>query len=138
LGRLNPAGKNHDRQEADRSSHFPFSFKTGCPNWIIAFPACRCQGASAGTATMATWKSTTTERSLRGIAVGRRNWTFLGSDNGGRTAAILTSLTTTCKRLGVDPFEYLRELFQRISTHSQSNRDDLLADRWKAAQVTTA
>jgi len=78
------------------------------------------------------------ERSLRGIAVGRRNWTFLGSDNGGRTAAVLTSLTTTCKRLGVDPFEYLRDIFQRISTHPQSNLDDLLPDRWKIPQTTNS
>jgi transposase len=77
------------------------------------------------------------ERSLRGIAVGRRNWTFLGSDEGGRTAAILTSITATCKRLGVDPFEYLRDVFQRISTHPQNNLDDLLPDRWKAARAAT-
>ncbi len=75
------------------------------------------------------------ERSLRGIAVGRRNWTFLGSDNGGRTAAILTSITTTCKRLGIDPFEYLRDIFQRISTHPQNSLDILLPDNWKASQV---
>jgi transposase len=79
------------------------------------------------------------ERSLRGIAVGRKNWTFLGSDNGGRTAAILTSITATCKRLGVDPFEYLRDVFQRISAHPHSNLDDLLPDRWKDNQaVATA
>ena len=75
------------------------------------------------------------ERSLRGIAVGRRNWTFFGSDEGGRTAAALTSITTTCKRLGVDPFEYLRDVFQRISTHPRNNLDDLLPDKWKAAQA---
>jgi transposase len=74
------------------------------------------------------------ERSLRGIAVGRKNWTFLGSDEGGRTAAILTSITTTCKRLGVDPFEYLRDIFQRISTHPQNSLDDLLPDKWKLAR----
>ena len=77
------------------------------------------------------------ERSLRGIAVGRRNWTFLGSDNGGRTAAILTSITTTCKRLGVDPFEYLRDVFQRISTHPQNNLDDLLPDKWRTEREVT-
>jgi hypothetical protein len=77
------------------------------------------------------------ERSLRGIAVGRRNWTFLGSDNGGRTAAILTSITTTCKRLGVDPFEYLRDVFERISTHPQNTLDDLLPDSWKVSRPAT-
>jgi transposase len=75
------------------------------------------------------------ERSLRGIAVGRRNWTFFGSDNGGRTAAILTSITTTCKRLDVDPFEYMRDVFHRISTHPQNNLDDFLPDKWKATRA---
>jgi hypothetical protein len=73
------------------------------------------------------------ERSLRGIAVGRRNWTFFGSDNGGRTAAILTSITASCKRLGIDPFRYLRDIFQRISNHPQNRIDELLPDRWQTS-----
>jgi len=40
-----------------------------------------------------------------------------GSDEGGRTAAVLTTLIATCKRLHIDPFAYLRDLFQRISDH---------------------
>jgi transposase len=71
------------------------------------------------------------ERSLRGIAVGRRNWTFLGSDNGGRTAAVLASLIATCKRLGIDSFAYLRDLFEHISSHPQNRLADLLPDRRK-------
>ena len=43
------------------------------------------------------------ERGLRGIALGRQNWLFFGSDKGGKTAAILISLLTTCKRLQVNP-----------------------------------
>jgi transposase len=73
------------------------------------------------------------ERSLRGIAVGRRNWTFYGSDNGGRTAAVLTSLITTSKRLGLNPFAYLRDIFERIGAHPQSRLADLLPDQWQAA-----
>jgi transposase len=76
------------------------------------------------------------ERSLRGIAVGRRNWTFLGSDNGGRTAAVLTSLVATCKRLRIDPFAYLRGLFQRISGHPQYRLGELLPNAWRAAGVS--
>jgi hypothetical protein len=75
------------------------------------------------------------ERSLRGLAVGRKNWMFLGSDNGGRTAAVLSSLIATCKRLGVDPFAYLRDLFARLSSHPQSRLGELLPDQWKAAQA---
>ena len=73
------------------------------------------------------------ERSLRGIAVGRKNWMFYGSDNGGHTAAILTSLTATCKRLNIDPFAYLRDIFERISAHPASRLAELLPDQWKTA-----
>jgi len=72
------------------------------------------------------------ERSLRGIAVGRRNWTFYGSDNGGRTAAVLSSLIATCKRLGLDPFAYLRDIFERIGAHPHSRLAELLPDQWQA------
>ena len=75
--------------------------------------------------------NTGAERSLRGIAVGRRNWTFYGSDNGGRTGAVLSSLIATSKRLGVDPFAYLRDLFERISAHPKSRLAELLPDQWK-------
>lgn len=73
------------------------------------------------------------ERSLRNMAVGRKNWMFFGSDNGGRTAAVLSSLIATSKRLGLDPFAYLRDLFERISSHPQSRLAELLPDQWKAA-----
>ena len=72
------------------------------------------------------------ERSLSHIVVGRNNWLFYGSDNGGRTGAILTSLIATCKRLHIEPFAYLRDLFARISAHPQSRLDDLLPHRWQA------
>ena len=73
------------------------------------------------------------ERSLRGIAVGRRNWMFYGSDNGGHTAAVLTSLTATCKRLHIDPFTYLRDIFEHISAHPAKRLAELLPDQWKLA-----
>jgi hypothetical protein len=75
------------------------------------------------------------ERSLRGVAVGRRNWTFLGSDNGGRTAAVLTSFIATCKRHHIDPFAYLRDIFERIAAHPNNRIEELLPDRWAAART---
>ena len=77
------------------------------------------------------------ERSLRGIAVGRKNWLFFGSDNGGQTAAILTSFIATCKRLQINPFTYLRDIFHRISSHPAKRLEELLPDNWKAAQTAT-
>jgi transposase len=80
------------------------------------------------------------ERSLRGVVVGRKNWLFFGSDNGGRTAAVLASFVTTCKRLNIDPFAYLRDIFERISTYPGSRLAELLPDRWLVTQrkVSTA
>ena len=50
-----------------------------------------------------------TERSLRGWAVGRNNWTFFGSDRGGRTAAVLRSFVATCELIKIDPFAWFQE-----------------------------
>jgi len=71
------------------------------------------------------------ERALRRIAVGRSNWQFLGSDNGGATAAILFSLIATCERHDVNPFQYLRDVLTRIASHPASGLADLLPDRWQ-------
>ena len=43
------------------------------------------------------------EREMKRIAIGRKNWLFIGSPQGGQTAAVLMSFTSTCKRLGVEP-----------------------------------
>ncbi len=64
----------------------------------------------------------------------RKNWMFFGSDNGGRTAAVLTSLIATCKRLGIDPFAYLRDIFARVAAHPKNRLEELLPDKWKAAR----
>ena len=71
-----------------------------------------------------------TERSLRGIAVGRNNWTFLGSDRGGRTMAILRSFVSSCELNGVDPFAWFRDVLARIPSHSIQQLDGLLPHRW--------
>jgi transposase len=60
---------------------------------------------------------------------------FYGSDNGGRTAAVLSSVIATSKRFGIDPFAYLRDLFKRLSRHPQSRLAELLPDQWKSAHV---
>ena len=74
------------------------------------------------------------ERALKPVAPGRKNWLFAGSDAGGKTAAVLMSLCTTCKGLGVDPFAYLGDVLSRVSTHPDSRIDEPLPDRWKPAE----
>ena len=63
---------------------------------------------------------------------------FYGSDNGGRTAAVLSSLIATAKRLTLDPFAYLRDLFGRISSHPQSRLAELLPDHWQKGRPSAA
>ena len=62
------------------------------------------------------------ERSLRGVAVGRRNWTFFGSDNDGHTAAVLTSLIATCKRHHRSVRLFARRLRAHCLSPQQPNR----------------
>ena len=73
---------------------------------------------------------------MKPVALGRKNWLFAGSDEGGRTAATLMSLCMTCKDLGVEPFAYLRDVLDRVSTHPNSRIAELLPDRWKPAEST--
>jgi hypothetical protein len=73
------------------------------------------------------------ERMLRAQAIGRRNWTFLGSDRGGRTAAVLYSLTGTCKHHDIDPFAYLQDILRRLPTQPADQLDELLPDVWFAS-----
>jgi hypothetical protein len=62
-----------------------------------------------------------------------RNWTFLGSDRGGRTAAVLYSLTGTCKHHGIDPFAYLQDLLRRLPSHPAGELGEFLPDVWFAS-----
>ncbi len=66
------------------------------------------------------------ERALRPLAVGRRNWTFAGSDAGAGRVAVFLTLIETAKLNGCDPEAYLREVFARIGDHPVNRIDDLL------------
>jgi transposase len=71
-----------------------------------------------------------TERSLRGFAVGRNNWTFFGSDNGGKTAAVLRSFISSCELVKIDPFAWFKEVLSRIPDHPVKRLEELLPHRW--------
>jgi hypothetical protein len=74
-----------------------------------------------------------TERSLRGIAVGRNNWLFVGSDRGGKTMAILRSFVGSCEMVKVDPFAWFQDVLSRIGEQSIQELDALLPHRWAVA-----
>jgi hypothetical protein len=84
-----------------------------------------------------------TERANRDIAVGRGNWTFFGSDRGGRTAAVLRTFIASCKRCGVEPFTWFSDVLSRIADHPVHRLAELLPQNWKpltppAAQACSA
>jgi transposase len=74
------------------------------------------------------------ERTLRHIAVGRKNWMFAGSASGAETAATLFTITSSCHRHGVDAFAYLRDILERLAHAPNPPPEQLrdwLPDRWK-------
>jgi len=77
------------------------------------------------------------ENALRGTAVGRKNWLFWGSETGGRTAAVLTSFTATCKRHGLNPWLYLKDVLTRLPSCPPEQRSALLPTAWAAAPTAT-
>jgi transposase len=74
------------------------------------------------------------ENTIRGVALGRKNWLFCGSESGGKRAAILYSLIESCKRLDVEPFAYLNDVINRVSTHPSSRIRELTPRGWNEAQ----
>jgi transposase len=74
------------------------------------------------------------EREMKRIAIGRKNWLSVGSPRAGQTAALLFSFTSTCQRLGVEPWAYLRDVLTRLPMTPAGQLGDLLPDRWQAAR----
>jgi transposase len=84
--------------------------------------------------------SNTVERSIRPIAIGRKNILFAGSRQGGERWAVLASLINTAKLHAIDPQTYLTDVLERIvSGHTKANvLHELLPWEWKAAQLAQA
>ena len=73
------------------------------------------------------------EGALRVVALGRKNFLFVGSETAGKNIAGLYSLIATCDACGVNPLQYLTDVMRRVSSHPASQIDELLPDRWKPA-----
>jgi hypothetical protein len=75
------------------------------------------------------------EREMKRVVLNRKNSLFVGNERGGRTAAILSSLTSTCRRHDVDPQRYLTQLLTNLPGTPMSQLDAWLPDRWKLNQA---
>ncbi len=78
------------------------------------------------------------ERAIRPLAIGRKNWLFVGSADGGQAAATILSLIQTCRNLGINPQQYLEDVLRRIMSHPAKRIDELLPDRWLASRQKNA
>jgi transposase len=74
------------------------------------------------------------EAALRVVALGRKNFLFVGNEDAGDNIAGLYSLVATCEANDVNPIDYLRDVLLRISTHPADRIDELLPDRWNPAE----
>lgn len=74
------------------------------------------------------------ERALRPLAIGRKNWLFAGCKAGGDATGILLSLVQTCRAIGANPFEYLEDVLGRIQGHPASRVAELLPHHWLEAR----
>ncbi len=73
------------------------------------------------------------ERAIRPLAIGRKNWLFLGSPREGQAAATVFSLIQTCKALRLNPEAYLKDVLNRLPTTKQRDIGSLLPHNWKPA-----
>ena len=71
------------------------------------------------------------EPALRPIVLGRKNWLFAGSEAAAQRTAILCSLVQTCKHLQINPFVYLRDVIERVSTHPARLVLELTPREWR-------
>jgi transposase len=77
------------------------------------------------------------ERLIRMIALGRKNWLFLGSDAAGHRAASVYSLVLSCYRLGMDPWAYFRDVLPKLgdTRFPASRLGELLPEAWAQQQA---
>jgi hypothetical protein len=71
------------------------------------------------------------ERDVKRIVLNRKNSLFVGNERGGQTAAILSSLTSTCRRHGIDPQRYLTQLLTNLPETPISQLPEWLPDQWR-------
>ena len=75
------------------------------------------------------------ERALRVVALGRKNFLFVGNAEHGENLAGLYSLVSTCDANDVDPIAYLKDVLLRVDDHPASQIDDLLPHKWSQPRI---
>ena len=77
-----------------------------------------------------------TENAIRPSAVGKKNWLFIGHPEAGWRSAVIYSVLVSCRRRGIDTWEYLRDVFERLPSATNQQIQDFLPARWKELRAT--
>jgi hypothetical protein len=77
------------------------------------------------------------ELAVRPLAIGRKNWLFVGSEDGGETAAVILSLVQSCRAFGINPQEYLEDIMHRLMGHPINQLANLLPDQWAKSRISS-
>ena len=96
------------------------------PGATLGYSRNRIQRPRASRCAAAELDNNAAERALRAVALGRKNFLFLGADTGGERAAAIYSLIGTAKLNGLDPVAYLRYVLERIADHPINRVEELL------------
>ena len=70
------------------------------------------------------------ERAIRPLAIGRKNWLFVGSEGGAEAAAVALSLIQTCRSLKINPRDYLEDVMRSLLDHPANKLSEFLPDNW--------
>jgi hypothetical protein len=77
------------------------------------------------------------ERAIRPLAIGRKNWLFVGNEEGGEASAVILSLVQTCRGLSINPRDYLEDVMRRLMSHPVNKLHELLPDQWSKARLVS-
>ena len=73
------------------------------------------------------------ENAIRPTAIGKKNWLFIGAANAGQRSAILFTIIESCRRRGINPFDYLRDVLTRLPSMTNWQINDITPAAWAAA-----
>ena len=81
------------------------------------------------------------ENAIRPTAVGKKNWLFIGAKDAGQRSALISTIIASCRRRGIDPYDYLRDVLTRLPFMTNRQIKDLTPEAWansKLQQVQAA
>jgi transposase len=117
----------HAWLKSERSRQLPKAKLTGAINYMLNRWESFTRFLECGAVPM---DNNAAERALKYPILGRKAWLFFGNQSAGETAAKLFTLTKTCNRHRIDPFAYLRDVYERLPTTPPEELPSLLPDHW--------